>query len=110
MLDQLEDQKYDPDQELLDQMNWNQQDLDKFLKEWQKMKANAEAGNPKAKQDYSQRLESLGITPKTRSRKANVKKDKEFRLNENGAVDQVPREYLEKFNSFLKRRNRSKRN
>ncbi len=110
VLDQLEDQKYDPDQELLDQMNWNQQDLDKFLKEWQKMKANAEAGNPKAKQDYSQRLESLGITPKTRSRKANVKKDKEFRLNENGAVDQVPREYLEKFNSFLKRRNRSKRN
>ena len=109
VLNQLEDQKYDPDQELLDQMNWTQQDLDEALRQWKQMKSNAESGNPAAQQKYTDWLESLGISPNTKSRTANVKKDKDFKLNESGAVDTVPREYLEEFNSFLRRRNRSKR-
>ena len=110
VLDELENQKYDPDPELLRQMNWTQQDLDNFLKRWQAMKKQAESGDLKAIRKYEEAQRSLGLSPKSKIRKAKVKKEKEFTLNEDGAVDQIPPHLRNNFNSYLKRRNRSKRN
>ena len=109
VLDQLEDQQLAPDQELLDQMNWSQEDLNNFVKQWQRMKQKAQTGDVKAKRTYEDALRAIGLSPKSKARKVDVKKEKEFILNEDGAVDQIPTEYRDKFNSFLKRRNRSKR-
>ncbi len=110
ILEELENQKYDPDPELLEQMNWTQQDLDDFIKRWQAMKQAAQANDTKAKRNYEDSLRALGLSPTTKSRVINAKKDNKFKLNEDGAIDQVPAEYLEQFNNFLKRRNRSRRN
>ncbi len=110
VLNKLEEQKFEPDQELLDQMNWTKQDLERFLKQWREMKANAAAGDKEAQKAYAEALQSLGLRRETRGRQVDVKRDDPFQLNEDGAVDQIPAEYVDKFNSFLKRRNRSKRN
>ena len=109
VLDQLEDQKYDPDQKLLDQMNWTKEDLAQFLKRWQQMRDKAGSGDVRSKREYENGLNSLGIFPESKSRVAKGVQEKEFRLNESGAVDQIPAEYVDRFNSFLRRRNRSKR-
>ncbi|MEM9413199.1 MAG: hypothetical protein AAGA30_18970, partial [Planctomycetota bacterium] len=79
------------------------------VKQWQQMRTRARSGDANAKRKYEQRLKSLGFSPKTFGREVKARKEKDFQLNEDGAVDQIPSEYLEKFNSFLKRRNRSKR-
>lgn len=109
ILEKLEDQKYDPDPELLEQMNWTQQDLDNFLNQWKQMKNAAQSGDVRKKRQYEDALRSLGFSPNSKSRKTVVERDKKFRVNEDGAVDQVPSEFQEKLNSFLRRRNRSKR-
>jgi hypothetical protein len=109
VLNSLEEQKFEPDQELLDQMNWTKEDLDKFLQQWQEMKANADSGDAESQRIYQEALRSLGLSRDAKGRKVNVKQDDPFQLNEDGAVDQIPAEYVDRFNSFLKRRNRSKR-
>lgn len=111
VLNRLEDQQYEPDPDLLEQMNWTKEDLARFLKRWQQMRDKAGAGDFQSKREYEEGLRSLGLSPKAsgRGRVAEGVKDKEFRLNESGVVDQVPAEYRERFNSFLMRRNRSKR-
>ena len=109
VLDQLEDQKYEPDPKLLEQMNWSKEDMDQFLKRWKQMRDQAGTGDFKSKREYEDGLRALGIAPKVRGRVADGVKDKEFRLNESGAVDQIPAEYRERFNSYLRRRMRSKR-
>ena len=109
VLNKLEEQKFEPDQELLDQMNWTKQDLERFLKQWREMKAKAAAGDKESQKAYAEALQSLGLRREIRGRQVDVKRDDPFQLNEDGAVDQIPAEYVDKFNSFLKRRNRSKR-
>lgn len=110
VLDKLADQQFEPDQELLDQMNWTRQDLEKFLASWQKMKENAKTGDAGQVRDYEQRLKALGLERETRGRTVKAKRDNPFQLNEKGAVEQIPPELAKPFKSYLKRRNRSKRN
>lgn len=109
VINKLDEQKFDPDQDLLDQMNWTQQDLENFLRQWQKMKENADSGSIEAKQTYEDALRSLGLQRDVQRRNANVKRDKPFQLNEDGAVDQIPSEYVDQFKAYLKRRSRSRR-
>ena len=110
ILKKLEEQKIEPDQELLEQMNWTQQDLENFLSQWKKMKDNADTGDIAAKQSYEDALRSLGLQRGIQRRNSDSRLDKQFQLTEDGAVDQIPSEYVDQFNSYLKRRNRSRRN
>ncbi|NLS96546.1 MAG: hypothetical protein GXX96_30785 [Planctomycetaceae bacterium] len=68
-LEYLEDQlnKTDPNQELLDRLGWTRQDLERFLRRWQEMKAAAkETGSTgeDARQELDDALKSLGLRPK----------------------------------------------
>ena len=82
VLKKLEEQKVDPDQNLLEQMNWTQQDLENFLKQWQRMRDQADSGDVEAKVVYEEALRSLGLQRETQRRKASDQRDKPFQLNE----------------------------
>jgi hypothetical protein len=73
------------------------------------MKQEAETGDEKKKRFYEDALNSLSLAPKTAGRKVEIKKDAVYGLNEDSAVDYIHSDYVDKFNSFLKRRNRAKR-
>ncbi len=67
-LEYLEDQmkKSEPNQELLDRLGWSQQDLERFLRRWQQMKADAnESGKSgeEARHELDDELKALGLRP-----------------------------------------------
>lgn len=67
-LEYLEEQmkKSEPNQELLDRLGWSQQDLERFLRRWQQMKADAnESGKSgeEASHELDDALKSLGLRP-----------------------------------------------
>ncbi len=68
-LEYIEEQlnKTQPNQELLDRLGWTRQDLEGFLRRWQKMKADAkESGDSgqEARRELDEALKSLGLRPK----------------------------------------------
>ena len=108
VLNRLREQQFNPDAELLRQMNWTQEDLAKFVQRWEQMKQKAGMGDRAAQQDYENALLSLGLTPGGKGRDLEVDRDQLFGLREDGAVNRAPGEFMEDFNAFLKSRNRKK--
>ena len=106
ILDKLDQQKYDPDPKLLEQMNWTQEDLNNFLRRWQEMKAAAEQGDLKAKGKYEKSLKGLDLRPNADSRAVKQNKDKIQDLTEDNAVIQPPPELAPDFNATLRDLNR----
>ncbi|MHB8901663.1 MAG: hypothetical protein ACYC6Y_23155 [Thermoguttaceae bacterium] len=67
-LEYIEDQlnKTEPNPELLDRLGWTRQDLEQFLRRWQKMKADAQDTGPagqEARHELDEALKSLGLRP-----------------------------------------------
>jgi collagen type III alpha len=67
-LEYIEDQlnETEPNQELLDRLGWDRNDLEQFLRKWQKMKADAKETSPAgngARQELDDALKSLGLRP-----------------------------------------------
>ncbi len=106
ILKRLKDQETNPDPELLEKMNWTQEDLKRFLQRWEEMKRRAMRGDQQAKREYENALRSLGLAPAARRRDLQTKRDAMHGLSEDGAVNRPPPEVMEKFNAFLKSRNR----
>ena len=110
ILNRLREQQYNPDPKLLEQMNWSADDLRRFVKRWEQLKAESKS-NDKGKQDYLNALESLGTSPRTpesrRIRRDNL--DQLHGLSEDSAVSRPPAKFEDKFKSFLRERNRAKK-
>lgn len=67
-LEYLEDQlqKSEPDQQLLDRLGWSRDDLARFVRRWQKMKADARQSGPggdSPRKELDDALRSLGLRP-----------------------------------------------
>ena len=111
VLDDLRNQANNPDQELLDRMNWTQEDLRDFLNRWEKMRDAADKGSLKDKKRFESALKSLGLRPGgTTSRDVQSSRDQEFGLSEEGAINRPTSEWAEQFNAFMKLRNQVERN
>ena len=65
VLDYLEETRDAPDRELLEKLNWTQQDLKRFADRWQNVRELGKAGDadPTASRDVQEALKSLGIRP-----------------------------------------------
>jgi hypothetical protein len=86
-LEYIEDQvnKGRPNQELLDRLGWTRQDLEQFLRRWQKMKADAKEAGPsaqQARQELDDALKSLGLRPARSSIQGGRVKDDTIRQTE----------------------------
>ena len=108
VLKRLEEERFDPDSELLDELNWSKEDLNQFLNRWEKMKAAAEAGDPIAKQRYEKALKSLGLSSDAQQQKVRGVSDKQRGFNTDSAVNRPPQEIAPGYRAFKRARNRSK--
>ena len=106
VLNKLEDQLQNPDPDLLDKMNWTEQDLREFLNRWKRMKQSAQAGEPNAKREYEEAIKSLGLRPDDRSRTAKNRDANASGLNQDTTVIEPPADLAPDFNEFLRDRNR----
>jgi hypothetical protein len=107
ILKKLNDQKYNPDPKLLEQMNWTQDDLNQFLSRWNEMKQAAEKGDSLAKHRYDQLLRSLDYRPSSEKRTVRQSKDDTSGLSQDSAVIQPPPEFAPDFNATLRDLNRN---
>ncbi len=110
ILNKLNDEKYDPDPKLLENMGWTQEDMNQFLKRWQEMRRSAESGDIQAQARYEKALKKLGLRPNQDLRRVGQNQDKIQGLNEDGAVVK-PLPHLERdFNATLRDLNRADKN
>jgi|GEM_PF-4802403 len=110
VLKKLSDQRYDPDPELLEKMNWTKADLENFLRRWEEMKDAADTGTPESKKKYEKSLRSLGLRPKSGSRKTKTVDESAEGLGQDSAVNRPPAERVPDFNSFMRDLNRANDN
>jgi hypothetical protein len=108
VLNKLEDQLQNPDPDLLDKMNWAEQDLREFLDRWKRMKQSAQTGDPTAKKQYEEAIKSLGLRPDNRSRTSKNRDVDASGLNQDGSVIEPPADLAPDFNEFLRDRNRAR--
>jgi hypothetical protein len=102
VIDYLKDQKDRPDQELLDELNWTKDDLEKFLARWQEAKREA-ATDPQQKSELDEALRSLGLRPQgDKLRSAEAKSDDRRGLGDVGPTGGPPAKYQKQFNAFKK--------
>ena len=106
ILNKLQDQQDNPDPDLLEKMNWTEQDLREFLDRWNKMKQNAGTGDPDSRKEYEEAIKSLGLRPDDRSRTIKNRDDDASGLNQDSSVIEPPADLAPDFNEFLRDRNR----
>ncbi len=105
VLDRLKDQlkKGQPDEALLDKLQWSKEDLERFVKRWEEMKANAKqpgAKGNKAKDELDQALKGLGLRPKGTSTKAGkTRQDKASGIRDSRRSE-PPAEYAEQYQQY----------
>jgi hypothetical protein len=106
-LEYLEGQQEDPDPELLERLNWTEQELREFVQRWKDLKARAESGNEADKRQLEQELRSLGLTqPETAVGEKDIDRDQQSGYREEGRVSNAP----PGFKAFQRRRNRTDEN
>ena len=108
VLKRLEEERFEPDPDILKELNWSKEDLNQFLDRWQKMKAAAETGDPVARQRYDKALKSLGLSSDSSQEKVRGVSDQQEGFNTDSAVNRPPQEIAPGYRAFKRARNRSK--
>jgi hypothetical protein len=104
----LDEQKDNPDEELLRQMNWTPEELREFVDRWKTMKEKAESGGEAEKRQFTEALKSLGLRPpKNAVTGAEIKDDQQRGMLEDGAVSKPPADIAKKFRAFQRGRARA---
>ncbi len=108
ILKNLNEQKTDPDPELLDRLNYTEKELGEFVDRWNQMKAEAESGDVAAQQRYRDALESLGLVPDSSSaREITTERDNTGGHTQDAARSQPPSQFIDLFNKVKKDLNRN---
>lgn len=103
VLQYLSDQENKPNQELLDKLDWTEEDMREFAKRWREMRDRAATGDETEKEEFHQQLQSLGLRPRgTDSTPSSVAKDEMKGLRQDAARATIPFEMLDGFRAFQK--------
>ena len=105
VLNKLKDQlkKGEPDEALLEKLQWTKQDLERFVKRWEQMKSAARqpgAQGQKAKHDLDEALKSLGLRPRGTTVRAGQSRQDQVRGNRDSRQSEPPPEYAEQYRQF----------
>ena len=103
VLDYLETQRDAPDQELLDRMQWSDDDMRQFLDRWKKVRQSdsVEPGGPSAGRDVEDALRSLGLRPPGRAtRRSQDGGDGTRGLRDAGNRNPAPPAFRDAFDAF----------
>ena len=108
VLNRLEQERYDPDPELLEDLNMTKGELNRFLDRWNQMKRKAEnSSDPVARRRYEQAIKSLGLSPDSSQRKVKGESDNKTGFQTDSAVNRAPPKIAPGFRAFLRDRNRA---
>jgi len=102
VLEYLEDQQESPDQRLLEELDWTENDMRKFLERWRRLKGSAgedEAG----RHELDENLRSLGLRPARERLRQGTGADDDLRgMRQNGAHTSMPKRYADQYDAFKK--------
>ena len=102
VLDYLEQTRDKPDQELLRELNWTEEDLRRFGDRWQKVRDidRANSDNPQAR-DLEEALKSLGMRPPTQSSQRQRERGDDLRaIQDSGNRRSAPAAHRDAFEQF----------
>ncbi len=103
VLDYLQQTRDKPDRELLDKLNWTEDDLNRFADRWQKVRQIAENNpDPKASREITEALKSLGMRPKAGDSTSNIREsaDSLRSIRDSGNRKPPPAAYRDAFDAF----------
>lgn len=103
VLDYLEETRDQPDQELLEKLNWSEDDMQRFVDRWKSVREldNANPNDPNAKSELTEALESLGMRPPTQATSQRREQSDALRgLRDSGNRTPPPAAYQDAFDSF----------
>ena len=108
VLDYLEQNRDQPNQDLLDQLQWSEEELRSFVDRWNRIrelpKTDGESGN----EELIETLRSLGLKdPSATSSKTKETTDSLRSIKDSGYSPPVPAAYRDAFNAFRRAMNRS---
>ena len=104
VLDHLERQKDQPDPELLQDLNWSQDDLQEFLRRWQEAKDLGENGTDEQRLEWKEKLRSLNLKPPLRAVRSDSGRNDTFQqMQDSGSRVRPPEFYRKQFQEFQER-------
>ncbi len=102
VIDHLEDQEHNPDPELLQELGWSKDDLQKFVQRWKSLKESS-VEKPAEKQELDESLRSLGLRPpKDKQRSGGSNSDQLNDVRDTGSRTSPPNRYRDQFEAFRK--------
>jgi len=102
VLSKLKEQEHDPDPELLDRMEMTREQMQDFVRRWDRLKSEAER-DPNAARELNDALRSLGLKdPKQRKRAGGNASDDQRGLRDSGTRVPPPSRYRDQFDAFRK--------
>ena len=105
----LKEQRNDPDQELLDALNWTKEDLNRFIDRWEKMKRDAEFGDEASQKRFDKELKKLGLRPPGSRTRSTLDGDGKEDYLEDSAVDLTLPELRGEWQAFERHQNQADR-
>ncbi|MBI2824913.1 MAG: hypothetical protein HYX69_09535 [Planctomycetia bacterium] len=111
-IEYLKDQlaKDKPDQKLLDELKWSREDMEHFVRQWERFKQQAKATDPDARQKLDEKLESLGLRPRGTALKGGQTQEGQSPTVRGGRRSEPPPDYAEQYREFTKGRAKSQGN
>ncbi len=102
VLDYLDETRDTPDQDLLDELDWNEKDLARFADRWQKIRdLNSDSIDPEKNRDVEEALQSLGLrTPKGKGNNVREAGDSLRGIRDSGNRKPPPAAYRDAFDAF----------
>ena len=109
VLDYLNETRDAPDQDLLDQLNWNEDDLKRFADRWQKVRKMQNDSVPGKNQEIEDALRSLGLrTPAGQTHQIREAADSLQGIRDSGNRQPPPAAYRDAFDAFRRAMGREK--
>lgn len=107
VLDYLDETRDAPDQDLLDELNWSEDDLKRFAERWQKVRQ-MESAAPGEKRELEDALKSLGMRDRSgRTTEIREKGDSLRNIRDSGNRKPPPAAYRDAFDAFRRAMGRS---
>ena len=108
VLDYLDETRDVPDQDLLDELNWSEEDLKRFAERWQKVRQ-MESAAPGEKRELEDALKSLGMRDRSgRTTEIRESGDALRNIRDSGNRKPPPAAYRDAFDAFRRAMGRSR--
>ena len=109
VLEKLKNQKQNPDDNLLKDLNWTKEELQEFTERWEQMQKKANSGSERDKKAFQNALKSLGLEdPSNALQKQELRDDEKSGYKESSSGRSVPSDFQNQFRAIQKSKRKLK--